>query len=78
MRKVKSVKYNWRAVGSTVDREGAGEDWERVIVGEGGCTEIIEDNSDDYPTPNYLALHEDGSALRIFNPNLVEYFPEEL
>lgn len=79
MRKVKSVTYNWHQNGSTTDRDGAGEDWYRVTVGKLGCKEISEDCSDhDTVSHSYFVTNEDGSALRIFNPNLVEYFPEEL
>lgn len=39
---VKSVRYNWRQVGSTIDRDGAGDDWERVTVGENGVVLIEE------------------------------------
>lgn len=75
--KVKSVKYNWHQNGSVVDRDGSGEDWERVQVGNSGCTEIIEQIPDNGMLLwNYLAKFEDGSAIRIFNPNLVEYFSE--
>ena len=42
MEKIKSVSYNWRQVGSTQDRDGAGEDWDRFTVGERGVILIEE------------------------------------
>jgi hypothetical protein len=71
--KVKSLKYNYRQVGSTIDRDGAGEDYEKFTVGELGVVEIIE-NSTYYATFDYLILLENGTTYRVFNPNFVEYF----
>jgi hypothetical protein len=74
--KVKSVKYNWRQVGSTVDRDGAGDDWERFTVGENGVTSIEEhEPHNELQQWNYVVRMENGSSCRIFNPNFVEYFP---
>jgi len=70
MPKVKSVKYNWRQVGSVQDRDGAGDDWDRYTVGEKNVISITEITLDGF---NYLVKFQDGSACRIFNPNFVEY-----
>ena len=78
MEKIKSVSYNWRQVGSTQDRDGAGEDWDRFTVGERGVIlieEFLSQGSGDLT--NYLVHIEDKSSFRIFNPNFVEYFPYE-
>ena len=76
MKKVKLVMYNWRQVGSTIDRDGAGENWERFIVGENGV-KSIEENEPPYGMTNYMVELENGAAYRIFNPNFVEYFASE-
>ena len=39
---VKSVTFNWHQAGSTQDRDGAGENWERVTVGMRGVLKITE------------------------------------
>lgn len=75
MEKIKSVSYNWRQVGSTQDRDGAGEDWDRFTVGERGVILIEEFLSQG--NTNYLVHLENKSSFRIFNPNFVEYFPYE-
>lgn len=78
MRTVKSLKYNWRQVGSTSDSNGAGEDWERFTVGEKGVKSIEENEpSGRMHLWNYLVELEGGVFYRIFNPNFVEYFPIE-
>jgi len=68
---IKSVKYNWRQVGSTIDRDGAGEDYDTVTVGMRGVVLIEEFQEGGW---NYVAHLEDGTYFRIFNPNFVEYF----
>jgi len=76
--KVKSVKFNWHQVGSTIDRDGAGDDWEISTVGERGVISIIENApSNGLEQWNYVVELEDGSSQRIFNPNFVEYFPDK-
>jgi hypothetical protein len=73
---VKSVKYNWHAVGSTLDRDGAGEDWTRIEVGQDGVTSIIESEPcNGLQMWNYTAFKGNDPCCRIFNPNFVEYFP---
>ncbi len=71
--KVKKVKYNWHQVGSTADRDGAGEDWSWFEVGEKGVIEIQEWLPCDNIPLCYLAIFEDGKKIRVFNPNYVEY-----
>lgn len=73
--KVKSVNYNWRQAGSTVDRDGAGEDYNRFVVGEKGVTSIDENEPHNgMQLWNYVVHLQDGTTYRIFNPNFVEYF----
>lgn len=72
---VKSVTFNWHQAGSTQDRDGAGEDWERVTVGMNGVlkiTEYIPTNGDE--KWNYYVETVTGENKRIFNANFVEYF----
>lgn len=73
--KVKSVQFNWHQAGSTIDRDGAGEDWNRSTVGEKGVV-LIEENEphNGMQLWNYVVHCEDGTKTRIFNPNFVEYF----
>lgn len=67
MEKVKSIDYNWTE--NTVST---------AIVGRNGVLLIEE-----FLTPkwgnltSYLVHLKDRSSFRIFNPNLVEYFPYE-
>lgn len=75
MERVKELYFNWRQVGSVQDRDGAGEDWNRYIVGEKGVVLIEEFLSQG--STNYLVHLEDKSSVRIFNPNQVVYFPYE-
>lgn len=71
--KVKKLKYNWRQVGSTSDRDGAGEDYDVFEVGKNGVIEIQEWlPGGDIPL-NYLAIFEDGKRIRVFDANIVEY-----
>lgn len=70
--KVKKIKYNWRQVGSTIDRDGAGEDYDWFEVGQKGVIEIMEIEPVDGMPLNYLVILESG-AIKIFNPNIVEY-----
>jgi len=73
--KVQSVTFNWHQAGSTIDRDGAGDNWERVTVGDKGVI-LIEENEphNGMQLWNYLVHNEDGTHKRIFNPNIVEYF----
>ena len=72
--KVKSLIYNWHQSGSVQDRDGAGENWDRITVGELGVVEIIENKPiGEGDKWNYLVKFENGSQTRIFNPNRVYY-----
>ena len=73
--RVKKLTHNWRQVGSTIDRDGAGEDWERFEIGINGV-KSIEENAPPAEGMkwNYVIHLEDGTAYRVFNPNFVEYF----
>jgi len=70
--KVKKLKYNWRQVGSTSDRDGAGEDYDVFEVGKNGVVTIMENNIVSGTPLNYLVFFEDRQT-RVFNPNIVEY-----
>jgi len=70
--KVKKLKYNWRQVGSTSDRDGAGEDYDVFEVGKNGVVTIMENNLVGGTPLNYLVFFED-KQIRVFNPNIVEY-----
>lgn len=77
MSKVKSLTFNWRQAGSTIDRDGAGEDYERYTVGVNGVMSIEENEPHNgNQVWNYVVNHEDGESCRIFNPNFVEYFKD--
>lgn len=73
--KVKSVTFNWHQCGSTIDRDGCGEDFNKTVVGELGVISIDENEPmNGNQLWNYVVHLEDGSKTRIFNPNFVEYF----
>jgi hypothetical protein len=72
MEKIKTLYYNWRQVGSTQERDGAGEDWERFTLGEKGVV-LIEELFFE-AIPNYCVHFEDGSYTKVFNPNQAIYF----
>ena len=75
MKKVKLVSFNWRQVGSTIDRDGAGEDYERYEIGKNGVKSITENQPrNGMELWNYEIEMEDGRSFRVFNPNFVEYF----
>lgn len=77
--KVKILHFNWRQVGSTNDRDGAGEDYHLFTVGVNGVKSIEENApSNGMEMWNFVVTLEDGVQYRVFNPNFVEYFPEEL
>ena len=74
MKKVKLLDFNWRQIGSVQDRDGAGEDYTRVLVGEKGVVSIEENEPHNgMQLWNYVVNYEDGKQMRIFNPNYVEY-----
>lgn len=75
--KVKSVTFNWRQVGSTIDRDRVGEDYNKSTVGLHGVL-LIEENEPQNGNQvwNYVVTCEDGTKTRIFNPNFVEYFKD--
>lgn len=77
MKKVKLLDFNWRQIGSVQDRDGAGEDYTRVLVGEKGVVSIEENEPHNgMQLWNYVVNYEDGKQMRIFNPNYVEYSNE--
>jgi len=74
MKKVKVLDFNWRQVGSVQDRDGAGEDYTRVSVGEKKVVSIEENEPHNgMQLWNYVVTYEGGRQTRIFNPNYVEY-----
>ena len=79
MKRVKALHYNWRQVGSIVDRDGAGDDSEKFTVGKNGVKSIEENEPHNgMQLWNYVIHLENGTIYRIFNPNVVEYFPDEV
>lgn len=73
--KVKKLKYNWRAVGSTIDRDGAGEDYDWFEIGVNDVIAIDEEKPNcQNEFWSYVIHFKDWSARRVFNPNYVEYF----
>ncbi|HEY5588566.1 MAG TPA: hypothetical protein VIK86_06390 [Candidatus Paceibacterota bacterium] len=71
--KIKQIVYNWFQCGSIQDKDGAGEDWSRITVGD-EVIEIIEHMAQgEGDKTYYLIKYKDGRALAIFNPNTVEY-----
>jgi len=74
MRKVNSLTFNWHQAGSTQDRDGAGECWERHTVGVNGCAEIEENEpANGWPLNYLIKFNNSREDVRIFNPNHVEY-----
>lgn len=74
MKKVKSLQYNWHQASSTIDRDGAGQNWDWFEVGVNGVQSIIEHEPiDGFGLWNYEVELENGTSYRIFNPNFVEY-----
>lgn len=73
--KVKSIIYNWRQVGSVVDRDGSDADSDQFEVGRNDVSEIIENEPQNgLEQWNYIVKRKDGSCFRVFNPNFIEYF----
>lgn len=73
--KVKEVIYNWFQCGSVQDRDGAGENWSRVTVGDNGVVDIVEYlPQGEGDRISYVVTYNDGRVIRLFNPNIVEYF----
>lgn len=76
--KVKRLNYNWRMVGSTLDRDGCGEDYSYFEVGIHDVVDIEENEPrNGMDTWNYVVTKTDGTTCRIFNPNYVEYLNQK-
>lgn len=76
MEKIKKLYYNYHQAGSVHDKDGAGENWSRYIVGENDVVLIWEFLLKEVGSlTSYLVHFKDGSSIRIFNPNQVVYFP---
>ena len=67
---ITQINYNWHQTGSIQDRDGCGENFHMAVVGSSGCIKI-EEGPD-----HYIIFWKDGSEQRIYNPNLVNYKPE--
>lgn len=77
MRKVKAVTYNWRPDCSPIGPGWSGEIYDSFKVGESGVKSITENEpKNGFQVWNYEIELEDGTVYRIFNPNIVVYFPE--
>ena len=75
--KVKKIKYNWRQAGSTIDRDGASEDYDYFTVGDSGVLSIEENiPCNGLEIWNYVVTLGNGKVYRVFNINFVEYFAE--
>jgi len=74
--KVKSLTANWhQRIDSSI---AAGEDFDVYEVGNSGVVSIQENEPHNgMQLWNYFITKEDGTRLRVFNPNFVEYFKEE-
>lgn len=73
--RVKSLNFNWHQVGSTVDRDGCGENYHVYEVGKHNVSEIIENKPcNGLEVWNYEVRLKTGETYRVFNPNFVEYF----
>ena len=73
--KVKRVEFNFCQVGNI--HNGVDPQVESYEVGNFGVTKIIEEQPLEGEMKwNYLVYIENKGAIRIFNPNLVEYFAE--
>ena len=73
--RVKKLMFNWRQVGSTTERDGAGEDFDTFEVGKHSVVKIEENKPcNGLEQWNYLVSMDDGKKVRVFNPNFVEYF----
>ena len=63
--KVKSILFNWHQAGSTLDRDGAGENYSKFEIGIKDVKEINE-----YPPGNGMELYHfdvtlnDGTAYK--------------
>lgn len=75
--KVKELIYNWYAGVFVQDNDGVYPGYEKVSVGKNGVVEIEE-----FPARgegdlwSYTIKYDDGRTIRVFNPNKVEYEPE--
>ena len=71
--KVSKLTFNWCQTGNI--QNGLSEDFNIFTVGKNKVTHIIENKPENgLECWNYLVNFEDGHAVRVFNPNLVEYF----
>ena len=65
---ITKITYNWRQEGNL--QGGIGEDYDYEEVGKNSVKEIIEHPArGEGDRWHYDVIHDDGSVLRIFNPN---------
>jgi hypothetical protein len=76
MKKVETLVFNWHQAGNT--ESGIDEVFNLHTVGKHGVVSITENEPHNgNQLWNYVVTMEDGSSSREFNPNRVEYFPNE-
>jgi len=74
---VKRLQFNWHQEGSISDN-GCRENYHSFQVGSNGVTLIEEFEPTATTGWNYLIHKKDGTLLRVFNPNVVEYLPKTI
>jgi len=73
--KVKKLMSNWHQTGTSTNSFGVGIDKDVYEVGENDVYEIEENEPNNgLQKWNYVIKYNNGKAIRIFNPNYVEYF----
>lgn len=75
---VKRLQFNWHHAGSANSNDGCGEDYWFFEVDKNEVMRIEEIEPTATTGWIYLIHKKDGSALRVFNPNTVEYFPKSI
>lgn len=69
---IKSIRYNWRQVGTTQDREGCGDDYELYVVGRNNVLKIVEQLPAGPTYPHCCVVSFlDGHQERIMNINAI-------
>lgn len=73
--KVRKLIFNWHQVGSTEQRDGAGEDYEFYELGRNGCVSIMEHTTNNVFSYTIIVESKNNEiqTYRVFNPNHIEY-----